>query len=36
MKLLKNKKTREILRDCLKVVPFMKENNPSLNVKITR
>ena len=36
MKLLNNKTTKEILRDCLKVVPFMKENNKNLSIKITR
>lgn len=36
MKLLNNKSTKEILRDCLRVVPFMKEQNQNLNVNITR
>lgn len=30
-----NKSTKEILRDFLKVVRFMKENNPSIDVNKT-
>jgi hypothetical protein len=30
------KSTKAILRDCLKVVPFMKENNQNINISLTR
>ena len=36
MCMIANKSTREILRDFLKIVPFMKENNPSLDLYKTR
>lgn len=31
-----NKSTKEILRDFMKIVPFMKENNPSIDIAKTR
>jgi hypothetical protein len=36
MCLVINKSTKEILRDFIKIVPFMKENNPSLDIAKTR
>ena len=36
MKFLKNKSTKEILRDCLKAVPYMKETNKNLNIQSIR
>ena len=33
---MNHKTSKEILRDCLKVVPFMKENNKNLNIIATR
>ena len=36
MCIINTKSTKEILRDFLKIVPFMKENNPSLDIYKTR